>query len=149
MLVLGRVIFIRLQFAKALFLWRTSSVCFQWLEGWMSDIGRLLELIIYVPITFYSQPKLRCCSPPRIHSTFSCWLAGKKCFLDKPMLPGKSFWVLVMSSNPLLAGDHYIYCSWKPNDPCFDWKSEFGPCFGGLAFKNRGHFFGIPGICKV
>ena len=54
-----------------------------------------------------------------------------------------------MSSNPLLAGDHYIYCSWKPNDPCFDWKSEFGPCFGGLAFKNRGHFFGIPGICKV
>ena len=30
----------------------------------------------------------------------------------------------------------YIY-TWNPNDPCFDWK---GPCFGGLTFKNRGHW---------
>ena len=78
---------------------------------------------------------------------------AKKCDKAKQCFQGSHFekfgGVLVMSSNPLLAGDHYIYCSWKPNDPCFDWKSEFGPCFGGLAFKNRGHFFGIPGICKV
>ena len=26
--------------------------------------------------------------------------------------------------------------TWKPNDPCFDWKR---PCFGGLTLKNRGH----------
>ena len=25
----------------------------------------------------------------------------------------------------------------NPNDPCFDRK---GPCFGGLTFKNRGHW---------
>ena len=27
--------------------------------------------------------------------------------------------------------------TWNPNDPCFGWK---GPCFGGLTFKNRGHW---------
>ena len=30
-----------------------------------------------------------------------------------------------------------ISVSWNSNDPCFDWKR---PCFGGLTFKNSGHF---------
>ena len=29
------------------------------------------------------------------------------------------------------------FLSGNPNDPCFDWKR---PCFGGLTFKNRGHW---------
>ena len=32
---------------------------------------------------------------------------------------------------------HIYTYTWNPNDPCFDWKR---PCFGGLTFKNRGHF---------
>ena len=27
--------------------------------------------------------------------------------------------------------------TWNPNDPCFGWKR---PCFGGLTFKNKGHW---------
>ena len=30
-----------------------------------------------------------------------------------------------------------ILASWNPNAPCFGWKR---PCFGGLTFKNRGHW---------
>ena len=27
------------------------------------------------------------------------------------------------------------FCTWNPNDPCFDWG---GPCFGGLNHQNSG-----------